>query len=336
MMNPAGSGVQDFKGELNQFLQKHCKRPLSKQDIVYTVSKFSGQSQAIVKLNCLEGQEYAGHLCADAKSAEKSAAEQALQANFVLVQAAKEAQPKRMLSAEDTFSAEKRARVDPSQNPSLTPKTELNSLIGKIAKKVLQKGETVYVANKIGHFYQATVQSAALPDEWASRAWAGELSATKPQAEQSAAEQALKDIKADPELMERANRTGKPGGKGQKFKAEAGAEGEGGFGRGKKGWNWGQMMQMMKTFMKQGGASMLREAVTEDFVTGTVLEWKGKFGWIQPDVPIEHEYAKYRDGKIWVSMKDLAGVEELTEGQRVKFKVYVDPSGLGAEETTML
>jgi len=31
---------------------------------------------------------------------------------------------------------------------------------------------------------QATVQSAALPDEWASRAWAGELSATKPQAEQ--------------------------------------------------------------------------------------------------------------------------------------------------------
>lgn len=33
------------------------------------------------------------------------------------------------------------------------------------------------------------------------------------------------------------------------------------------------MMQMMKTFMKQGGASMLREAVTEDFVTGTVLEW---------------------------------------------------------------
>lgn len=87
-----------------RFLQKHCKRPLSKQDIarnleldwgrqselrskvlrsthpwqwylclltvlnvsslekfeiapkVYTVSKFSGQSQAIVKLNCLEGK----------------------------------------------------------------------------------------------------------------------------------------------------------------------------------------------------------------------------------------------------------------------------------------
>ncbi len=67
---------------------------------VYTVSKFAGQSQAIVKLNCLEGkalpwppalhrcamhcsgQEYAGHLCADAKSAEKSAAEQALQATL--------------------------------------------------------------------------------------------------------------------------------------------------------------------------------------------------------------------------------------------------------------
>ncbi len=38
-------------------------------------------------------------------------------------------------ACQDAFAAEKRARVDPSQNPSLTPKTELNSLIGKIAKK---------------------------------------------------------------------------------------------------------------------------------------------------------------------------------------------------------
>lgn len=316
----------DHKCELNQFLQKHCKRSLTKTDIVYTVSKFGQQSQAIVKLNCLEGQEYAGHLCADAKSAEKSAAEQALQANFLLVQAQKD-QPKRMMSGEDGFLAEKKPRIDPALNPAITPKTELNSLIGKISKKVLQKGETLYVANKIGSLYQATVQSAALPDEWASRAWAGELCPTRQQAEQSAAEQALKDIKEDAELMEKAHRPGKPGGKGQKT--------SGGGGGGNKGY-WGQMMQMMQTFLQEGGEVMFREQVTSDFVTGTVLEWKGKFGWIKPDAPVDHEFSTWRDGKVWVSLKDLSGLEELSEGQRVRFKVYVDPSGLGAEETSLV
>jgi len=314
----------DHKAELNQFLQKHCKRPLTKGDIVYTVSKFGMQSQAIVKLNCLGGQEYAGHLCADAKSAERSAAEQALQANYLLVQSTKD-QPKRMMSGEDAFSTEKKAKIDPTMNPAITPKTELNALIGKISKKVLAKGETLYVANKIGSHYQATVQSAALPDEWASRAWAGELCATRQQAEQSAAEQALKDIKADEDLMEKANRPAKPGAKGPKS-----------AGSGKKGWNWGQMMAMMKTFMKEGGPAMFREDVTSDFVTGTALEWKGKFGWIAPDTPVDHECSKYRDGKVWVSMTDLVGAEELSEGQRVQFKVYVDPNGLGAQEVSVI
>lgn len=314
------TNVADHKCELNQFLQKHCKRSLTKNDIVYTVSKFGQQSQAIVKLNCLEGQEYAGHLCADPKSAEKSAAEQALQANFLLVQAQKD-QPKRLMSGEDSFVVEKNPRVDPALNPAITPKTELNSLIGKISKKVLQKGETLYVANKIGSLYQATVQSAALPDEWASRAWAGELCPTRQQAEQSAAEQALKDIKEDAELMEKAQRPGKPGSKGPKTS-----------GGGKKAY-WAQMMQ---TFLQEGSESMFREQVTSDFVTGTVLEWKGKFGWIKPDVPVEHEFSTWRDGKVWVSQKDLSGLEELSEGQRVRFKVYVDPSGLGAEETSLV
>lgn len=314
------TNVADHKCELNQFLQKHCKRSLTKNDIVYTVSKFGQQSQAIVKLNCLEGQEYAGHLCADPKSAEKSAAEQALQANFLLVQAQKD-QPKRLMSGEDSFVVEKKPRVDPALNPAITPKTELNSLIGKISKKVLQKGETLYVANKIGSLYQATVQSAALPDEWASRAWAGELCPTRQQAEQSAAEQALKDIKEDAELMEKAQRPGKPGSKGPKTS-----------GGGKKAY-WAQMMQ---TFLQEGSESMFREQVTSDFVTGTVLEWKGKFGWIKPDVPVEHEFSTWRDGKVWVSQKDLSGLEELSEGQRVRFKVYVDPSGLGAEETSLV
>eukprot|EP00438_Fugacium_kawagutii_P005112 Skav212223 [mRNA] locus=scaffold862:168305:171910:- [translate_table: standard] len=161
---------------------------------------------------------------------------------------------------------EKRARVDPSQNPAITPKTELNSLIGKIAKKVLAKGETLYLANKIlgnalkvhftriGTMFQATVQSAALPDEWASRAWAGE----------SAAEQALKDEPAGAIRHYSVERANKPSsGKGQK----TGSTGK------KKGLPWGQMMEMMKTFMREGGPAMFREEVTADFVTGTAVEW---------------------------------------------------------------
>ncbi|CAK9042399.1 unnamed protein product [Durusdinium trenchii] len=311
--------MPDFKSELNQFLQKHTKRPLGKNDIEYTINRYGHQQQAIVKLHCMDGQEYAGHLCLDQKSAEKSAAEQALQANAHLVQALKEAgsgkRPAPKSAAEDM--ADKRARME--ENPALTPKTELNSLIGKIAKKVLAKGETIYVSNRIGNQYQATVQSVALPDEWAQRAWAGELCATRQKAEQSAAEQALKDIKTDPVLMAEA----------MTVKNKQGAK----VPVGKKG--WGYMMEMMKNFLQNGGTAMFREAVTTDFVTGSVIEWKGKFGWIKPDSPIDHEWAKYRDGKIWVSKQDLSGLEELSEGQRVQFKVYVDPSGLGAEETSL-
>ena len=76
------------------------------------------------------------------------------------------------------------------------------------------------------------------------------------------------------------------------------------------------MMAMMKEFMKSGGKA-LREPVGEDFVTGECVEWlgpyalqktalsfeperqsantrKGKFGWIKPDIPVEHDAAKWR------------------------------------------
>jgi len=88
------------------------------------------------------------------------------------------------------------------------------------------------------------------------------------------------------------------------------------------------MMQMMQTFLQEGGEVMFREQVTSDFVTGTVLEWmrpylitiertahedkqnslicrltdsaacvlqrKGKFGWIKPDAPVDHEFSTWR------------------------------------------
>mmetsp|Transcript_114463 Transcript_114463/g.363823 ORF Transcript_114463/g.363823 Transcript_114463/m.363823 type:complete len:165 (+) Transcript_114463:369-863(+) len=98
-------------------------------------------------------------------------------------------------------------------------------------------------------------------------------------------------------------------------------KGKGKDGKGKKG--------------KRGpsGPGLPRERITEELVTGEVVEWKGKYGWIQPTVPVEHEAAQRREGKIYVSMSDLVGgIEGLTPGSLCQFHVFKDASGLGAEE----
>jgi len=321
-VTPAATGT-DPKSELNQFLQKHCRRPISKTDIVFTVSKFGAQCQAIVKLNCLEGQEYAGHLSHDQKAAEKSAAQQALLANAHLVQALK-ANPaaagvKR--PATPAAAAVKKPKLETGPPQVTTAKTELNTLAMRISKKALAKGDTIYRCNTIGSQFQATVQIPVLPADWAQRAWAGHLSATKAKAEQSAAEQALQDIKNDATLMAEAEK-------------KVGKKAGGGGGGGGWGASWDQMLEWME---ECGWGEQKREAVGTGFAFGTIVEWKGKgrMGWIKPDVKPQHDKAEKRDGKIYIAAKDLTGdLDDLKEGQRVKFKIYADYSGLGAEECT--
>ncbi|CAE8604524.1 unnamed protein product [Polarella glacialis] len=80
------------------------------------------------------------------------------------------------------------------------------------------------------------------------------------------------------------------------------------------------------------GHTLPRTRLTDSPMTGQVIEWKGKYGWVMPTVPIEHEKATKHDGKIFISMSDLVGVEELTEGSLCQFHVFEDASGLGAEE----
>ncbi|CAE8616297.1 unnamed protein product, partial [Polarella glacialis] len=82
------------------------------------------------------------------------------------------------------------------------------------------------------------------------------------------------------------------------------------------------------------GHTLPRQRVTDDPVTGEVVEWKGKYGWVMPSAPIEHEKASKHEGKIFVSKSDLVGVEELTVGSLCQFHVFTDASGLGAEECT--
>mmetsp|Transcript_63354 Transcript_63354/g.169208 ORF Transcript_63354/g.169208 Transcript_63354/m.169208 type:complete len:472 (-) Transcript_63354:124-1539(-) len=62
---------------------------------------------------------------------------------------------------------------------------------------------------------------------------------------------------------------------------------------------------------------------------GTILDWKGKFGWIQPTSTISHPLANKRGGKVYLSVAD---VEEELEGvgALVSFSLYADQTGLGA------
>lgn len=309
--------LMESKNELNQFLQKHCKRPLTKSDIEYKTSKYGMQYQAIVTLHCMNKQEYAGHLCSDQKAAEKSAAQQALLANSEMVEALKREQPKRagMMTAEER--AAKRARtVDPAENPAITPKTELNTLCMRIVGRFMKKGETVYICNKINSQYQATVQIHCLPNEWGQRAWAGHLCVNKQKAEQSAAEIALKDIKDDPTLQElAASSKGKGKGKG----------------------NYWSGMQAMWEMMSSWWWSDAREQIIEEHIEGEMVEWKGHYGWMKTDHPIEHDAKTMRGGKIYINKKDIEGnPETVAEGQKVKFKLYVDSSGLGAEAASLV
>jgi len=328
----AEPSVVDAKTDLNQFCQRYCKRPVTKQDIVYVVNRFGHQYQSIVKLNCFSGQEYAGHLCMSSKEAEKSAAHQALLAYASTIQALgpKEEQKKgrkvqQPLTPEEQAAKEAR-QAEAGENLAITPKTKLNSLCMKIAKRYLQKGETMYESLRVTGGYQATVKLGALPGEWADRCWAGEVCSTKQKAEQSAAEIALNQILADPELSEEAN---KPKGKGV-------TEGGKGKGKGKKGY-WALYGYGGWVWQGGSGPDQPRERVGETPITGQVLEWKDTYGWIQPHSEVDHPAAAMRDGKVYVNKKDLLNdLDSLEAGVTVSFFLYEDNCGLGAEEVAVV
>uniref|UniRef100_A0A7S1WLG1 DRBM domain-containing protein n=1 Tax=Alexandrium catenella TaxID=2925 RepID=A0A7S1WLG1_ALECA len=324
----------DPKTELNQFCQRFCQRPVTKSDIVYVTSKFGHQFgyqfQAIVKLNCLQGEEYAGNLSPSPKEAEKSAAQQALAAYANHIAAAPLSASKDPLTAPAPRGAAREAKQpEEDENPAITPKTKLNSLCMRIAKRYLQKGETVYECRKVPGGYQATVKLSALPGEWKDRLWAGQVFTTKQKAEQSAAEIALMQISEDQDLSEEAAKpkgTGKGKGKGK---------GKGfGKGGGKSwGWDWGCGWTWQSDAT---GPDQPRERVTEERISGEVLDWKETYGWVKPCGDIDHPAAQLRNGKVYLHQKDLVGeLKALEAGARVTFHVYEDPSGLGAEEVEM-
>lgn len=79
-------------------------------------------------------------------------------------------------------------------------------------------------------------------------------------------------------------------------------------------------------FIAQAGE---RDILHEEPLLGTVVSWKGKFGWIKPHDTIEHPLADKHKGDIFLAVED---VEEEIEGVGavVQFMLYGDGKGLGA------
>eukprot|EP00928_Gymnodinium_smaydae_P037798 TRINITY_DN26192_c0_g3_i1.p1 TRINITY_DN26192_c0_g3~~TRINITY_DN26192_c0_g3_i1.p1 ORF type:complete len:358 (+),score=68.63 TRINITY_DN26192_c0_g3_i1:70-1074(+) len=332
----------DPKSELVNICQRLASRPLTKTDIMYTTTKFGHQLQSIVKLNCIGGQEYAGHLAGDHKQAERNAAIQAVDANRAAVDA---------LASEPKKSGNQQQRLTPAQlaakkakqaeegyeNPAFTPKVQLNSLYMKIIKKFPQKGDTVYTCMNVKGGFQATVGLTGLPGEWATRQWAGHVCSTKQKAEQSAAEQALMQLSTEPELVEEAN---KPKGGTKKAQGKGSGAG-GGKSKGKGGWGGFPDWMWEKAAEAWGGGYGSkkvgpRERIFPEAVTAEVVEWRGKYGFAKPHTEVTHAESKRQDGKIYISVSDIGELESLTPGSTVKFFVYTDGAGLGGEEVTVI
>ena len=75
-----------------------------------------------------------------------------------------------------------------------------------------------------------------------------------------------------------------------------------------------------------------RVRISQSRLMGTVLSWKGRFGWIRSDKKINHEEAVKHGGRVYVHISDVEGRMELQENARVSFMAYSDGDGLGAEQ----
>jgi len=76
----------------------------------------------------------------------------------------------------------------------------------------------------------------------------------------------------------------------------------------------------------------MRVSISPHRVQGTVLQWCGRYGWIQPSVRIEHDQAALNGGRVFIHRNDLpTNTHWLIGGAQVSFLPYADGKGLGAE-----
>jgi len=85
-----------------------------------------------------------------------------------------------------------------------------------------------------------------------------------------------------------------------------------------------------------GGPTLPRQRITTEVILGEAVAWMGTYGWIVPRDPLDHPASTKHGGKIYAHQKDLLQATEITAGCCVRCHVYVDTSGLGAEEVQVV
>jgi len=199
---------KDAVTAVNEFCQRYKGGPINKDDITYETLKLPEGYQATIKLNAVGGVEFAGDLAPNARDAKLSAAAQVLvhfadDINQMTI--AKKNKPKPNKGTKRT--AEDAGMALPSSGAPGAPanasaKGDLNTTYSKILRRVIAKGEIIYVTNPVqGGRFQSQVQLPGLPTPWDKMVWAGEPNPKKADAEQSVAMIALEQIRGDPQLM---------------------------------------------------------------------------------------------------------------------------------------
>lgn len=87
----------------------------------------------------------------------------------------------------------------------------------------------------------------------------------------------------------------------------------------------------VKTENKAGA----RQRASQQRQRGTVIEWKGHFGWVKP-VTVISRHAGVKNGRIYVAQEDLRGGSAPSVGATVDFIAYTDRQGVGAEDVQVL
>jgi len=354
------------KTSLVEFCQRYCGKSMDKNDILYTVTQHDTQYQATVQLNCINGEMFAGDLCASTKEAEQSAAQQALigcEAEVDALAGGKRKAPAGASGGGKHLKGADGEAVDAEGSPDIQVKAKLREACKQILKRDIADGDMVYDVTAVEGGHRAVLTLPSLPGALGSHVWSGGESPFKRDAMLAAATMALESLLVDPTYGPTIDLSRVPNNEGKNHKKRQGAAGglvgKGAMmmkGKGKGCWwgGWDEWMWMMA--MKGGkgmggkakgkgkkqsnrspsGPNLPREPIGDTAFVGDVLEWKGKFGWIQPQVPIDHPAASKNGGKIYVHMGDLQGIESLTVGATVQFQAYSDASGLGAAEVVLL
>lgn len=357
------------KTNLVELCQRYTGKSMDKGDITYTVSDFQGSFQATVKLDCINGQEFAGELCATQKDAEKAAAAQALEG-----------------LAQDIGLGIGNKRK--AEGPQLIIKQKLREAVKQILARDLTETDVVFEVKPAAGGHTATLKIPTVPGMLGKRVFMGTPSPFKRDTMLTAASKALDAILADAELSSKIDlskvkeqqptkkaKTASSGGQQQQQQQAPKGNGKGqGMptpqmmemmmmmmmkGKGKGKFNQGDMtnmmnmMQMMsgkgggggsgsqgpatkKKAKKPAGPDLPRERITQMPITGEIVDWKGKFGWIKPHEQIVHKVGSKNKGNVYVHSKDVADGKTLEKGATVQFQAYADSSGLGAEEVLVL